>query len=249
MTLLISYQIIQNLSLHYKILYFPNEEVLGQRISPTGRNAEVVGVIGDVRHQHPVQPLEPALYLPISQEMFNPMCLVVRTAGDPLLSAAAVRNAVWAEDPNQPLEDLASMEQIVAQATADTRFYSLTLGAFALLALLLGALGLYGVMAHAVAHRTHEIGIRLALGAAPRNVLWMVVRQGMTLAFIGVGLGLAVALAVTRLLKTLLFNVGTTDLGTYVGLAAMLVLVAFIASYLPARKATQVDPLTALRHE
>ncbi|MGH9839039.1 MAG: ABC transporter permease [Blastocatellia bacterium] len=229
--------------------YFPNEEPLGQRLDPSDWNAEIVGVIADVRHQPPSQPLEPALYLSFSQEIWNPMCLVVRTVGDPLQMAPAVRRAVWAEDKDQPVEETATMEQITAAAVSDSRFYSITLGAFALIALLLGATGIYGVLSHAVAGRTHEIGIRMALGAEGRDVLRLVLAQGMKPALLGVAIGLIAALGLTRLMKSLLFGVSATDSLTFAAIVVLLSFVALLSCWIPARRATKVDPMIALRRE
>jgi putative ABC transport system permease protein len=173
----------------------------------------------------------------------------VRAAGDPLALVAPVQQAVWAEAKDQPLEYIATMERIVAVATAETRFYSWMLGVFALLALTLGAMGIYGVMSYSVAQRTHELGVRLALGAQSGDVLRLVVRQGMRLTLLGLVLGLAASLAVTRLLAGLLFGVSATDPLTFVSIAVLLALVALAACWIPARRATKVDPLVALRSE
>ncbi len=229
--------------------YFPNAEPLGQRLDPSDAKAEIVGVVADVRHKRPDQPLEPALYLSLSQESFNPMSLVVRTAGDPLQLAAAVRRAVWAEDKDQPLEEIATMEQIAAAAISDSRFYSITLGAFALIALLLGATGIYGVISYSVAIRTHEIGIRMALGAERLDVLRLILTQGMKLALLGIGIGIIAALGLTRLMKSLLFGVSAVDPVTFAAIAMLLTFVALLACSIPARRAAKVDPMIALRTE
>jgi len=230
--------------------FFPNEEPLGQRLDPSDWNAEIVGVITDVRHKSPNHPLQPAYYVPLSQSMgFRPVSLVVRTAGDPSQLAPAMRHAVWAEDKDQPLEEIATMEQITADTIADSKFISITLAAFALIAMLLGAMGIYGVISYSVTQRSHEIGIRLALGAQTRAVQWLIIRQGMALVALGVGLGLAGALALTRLLEKLLFSVEPTDPLTFAFVPLLLSGVALAACYLPARRATRVDPLVALRDE
>jgi len=228
--------------------FFPNEEPLGQRLDPSDWNAEIVGVIADVRHKRPEQAVEPALYFPLSQEMWvRPVSLVVRTAGDPLQFAPAIRHAVWAEDKDQPLEEIATMEQITAAAIADSRFISVTLGAFALIALLLGATGIYGVISYTVAQRTQEIGVRMALGAQRGDVLRLVVKQGMLLALAGVGIGLLASFGLTRLVSGLLFGVSATDPLTFVTIALLLMFVAALACWIPARRATKVDPMVALR--
>ncbi len=229
--------------------FFPNEEPLGQRLDPSDWNAELIGVVADVRYKKPGKPLEPAFYMPFSQESFNPMCLVVRTERDPLQLAPAVRRAVWAEDKDQPLEEVATMEQILAASLSDSRFISVTLGAFALIALLLGATGIYGVISYTVAQRTHEIGVRMALGAQRGDVLGLVIKQGMSLALAGVGIGLLASFGLTRLVSGLLFGVSATDPLTFVTIAMLLMFVAALACWIPARRATKVDPMIALRCE
>ncbi len=230
--------------------YFPNEEPLGQRlITHSNAESEIVGVVADVRYQRPDLPLEPAWYVPLSQVRLNQICLVVRTAGDPLHLAPAVRRAVWAEDKDQPLEEIATMEQITADAISDSRFYSITLGAFALIALLLGATGIYGVISYSVARRTHEIGVRMALGAERLDVLQLVLAEGMKLVLLGVGIGVIAALGLTRLMKSLLFGVSATDPLTFVAIALLLTSVALIACWIPAQRAAKVDPMVAIRYE
>ncbi len=177
------------------------------------------------------------------------MCLVVRTAGDPAQLAPAVRRAVRAEDKDQPLEEIATMEQITAAAISDSRFISITLGAFALMALLLGATGLYSVISYSVLRRTQEIGVRVSLGAERLDVLRLVLAQGMKLTLLGVAVGLIAALGLTRLMKSLLFGVSATDPLTFVAIAILLTAVALLAAFVPARRATQVDPMVALRCE
>jgi predicted permease len=228
--------------------FFPNEEPLGQRLDPSGWNAEIIGVIADVRHKSPNQPLKPAYYAPLSQSTgFRPISLVIRMAGDPSQLGPAVRNAVWAEDKDLPLEEVATMEQITANALSDSRFISVTLGVFALIALLLGATGIYGVISYSVAERTREIGVRMALGAQRPDVLRLVLAQGMKLALIGVALGLIASFGLTRLMKSLLFEVSATDPLTFTAISILLVFVAALACWIPARRATKVDPLIALR--
>jgi putative ABC transport system permease protein len=175
--------------------------------------------------------------------------LIVRTSVRPEALADAVRKTVWSLDPDQPILQLGTMQARLDEFYAPRRFNMLLFGVFALVALLLAAVGIYGVLAYAVTQRTHEIGIRLALGAKTRDVLWLIVRQGMALTLIGVALGLGAALALTRVIQNLLFGVSATDPATFVGIALLLVSVAFVASFIPARRATKVDPLVALRHE
>jgi putative ABC transport system permease protein len=174
---------------------------------------------------------------------------VVRTRGDAASLAAQVREAVWAVDKDQPVSNIRTMDQVLAAAISRERFQMLLLSLFAALALVLACVGLYGVISYAVAQRTHEIGVRMALGAQPRDVLALVVRQGMALTFAGLLLGIVGGLAVTRVMNDLLFGVTTTDAVTFMSVAGLLVVVAFLACYVPARRATKVDPLIALRYE
>ncbi|MGH9851958.1 MAG: ADOP family duplicated permease, partial [Blastocatellia bacterium] len=175
--------------------------------------------------------------------------LMVRTSVRPEALADAVRKTVWSLDPDQPILQLGTMQARLDQVYAPRRFNLLLFGVFALVALLLAAVGIYGVLGYSVAQRTHEIGIRLALGAQTRDVLWLIVRQGLALTLIGVALGLGGALALTRVLQNLLYGVSATDPATFAGIALLLISVACVASFIPARRATKVDPLTALRHE
>jgi putative ABC transport system permease protein len=177
------------------------------------------------------------------------MFLAVRTSGDPTSLTNPVRSAIWSVDPEQPVSQINAMESLVSNSVAQARFNTLLLGLFASIAMILAAVGVYGVMNYTVSQRTHEIGIRMALGAARRDILSLVLRQGITLAASGVGIGLAGAYLVTRLMESLLFGVSATDFTTFAGVAFLLVLVAVLASYIPARRATRVDPIVALRYE
>jgi putative ABC transport system permease protein len=163
--------------------------------------------------------------------------------------SAAIRDRARAPDPGEPVYQVVAMNERLSDSFAPRRFQMVLFGAFAALALAIAAVGIYGVVSYAVSRRTHEIGIRMALGATPRDALKLVIRQGMLLALIGVGLGLAGALALTRVMRGLLFNMSATDPATFVGVALLLVAVALIASYIPARRATKVDPLQSLRQE
>jgi len=175
--------------------------------------------------------------------------LMVRTSVPPEAMADAVRKTVWSLDPDQPILQLGTMQGRLDEIYAPRRFNMLLFGVFALVALLLASVGIYGVLAYAVTQRTHEIGIRLALGAKTRDVLWLIVRQGLALTLIGVALGLGAALALTRVIQNLLYDVRATDPVTFAGIALLLLGVACVASFIPARRATKVDPLVALRHE
>ncbi|HKG21754.1 MAG TPA: FtsX-like permease family protein, partial [Blastocatellia bacterium] len=188
-------------------------------------------------------------YCYVQPAFFVPSYLVVRTDVEPLSLAAAVREAVWGIDKDQPVSNVRTMKEVLSESIARQRFSMLLLGIFALLALVLAAVGIYGVMSYSAAQRTREIGIRMALGAQSRDVLRLAIGQGMRLALVGVAVGLIGALALTRLIESLLFGVSTTDPATFAVITILLVAVALLACYIPARRATRVDPLVALRYE
>jgi putative ABC transport system permease protein len=235
--------------------YFPNEDPLGQRIrwarNPQVEWITIVGVVGDVKHFGLDLPEEPGLYSPYTQAppWKRWTSLVVRTQSDPTSMAGAVKQQVWKIDPQLPLTKVETMDEVASGSFAARRFNMSLLVIFAGLALVLAAVGIYGVMSYAVTQRTQEIGIRMALGARAVDVLRLIIRNGMTLISIGVVLGLAGAFALTRLLATLLFGVGPTDKLTFATVCAVLIFVALLACYIPARRATKVDPLVALRYE
>jgi predicted permease len=228
--------------------YFSGEDPLGKRILFESSTYTIVGVVGDVKRLSLEAEAPPEIYEPYTKEGVHPgfIILAVRTAGDPLDLLAAVRQRIH---ELEPLSDVGTVGQELAGTLAPRRFQVLLSGVSAAVALVLAAVGVYGVIAYSVSRRTHEIGIRVALGARPRDVLLMVVRQGMTLALVGVFIGLAVALAVTRVLKGLLFELSVTDPPTFTLIAALMLGVTFLACYLPARRATHLDPLVALRYE
>jgi putative ABC transport system permease protein len=228
---------------------FPNEEPLGQRLltSPTDPPREIIGIVGDVSHRGLNLQKRATMYLPIHATIWKN--LVIRTTADPLSLASAVRREIKALDPELALANVKPLEQLVYESVAEPRYRTTLLGLFAAVALLLAAIGLYGVLAYAVTNRTHEIGIRMALGAQARDVLRLVIGHGIKLALIGVVLGLGAALALTQLMKTLLFDVSATDPLTFVVIALLLALVALVACWIPARRATKVDPMIALRCE
>jgi putative ABC transport system permease protein len=228
--------------------FWPNGDALGGGISwsPDGPWAEVVGIVATAQIKDLTEPSKGTFYLPAYVGIST---LVVRTSGDPRLLAGALRDQVLAVDPSQPVFDVKTMDERIAVTLETRRFAVVLLGIFGGLALLLAAIGLYGVLAFAVSQRTREIGIHMALGARTRDVLLMVIRQGMSLVLIGVVLGVAGAYAVTRTMRSLLFEVGTTDPLTFALVSLLLAFVGFVACYLPARRATKVDPLVALRYE
>jgi putative ABC transport system permease protein len=235
--------------------YWPNESPLGKRIrlGPTGDNGPwltIVGVVGSVQHNR-LDEVTPGrlIYVPVLQSPVGYMSLLVRSPGPPESMIAAVKAQVKEVDVNLPITHVSTMREIVAESIWQPRLYAILFVLFALVALLLAAVGIYGVISYAVTARTNEIGIRMALGAERRHVLRLVVGQGMVLVLGGVGSGLAGALLLTRLMKTLLFGVSVTDSLTFAGVALLLFSVALLACYLPARKAARVDPLVALRHD
>jgi putative ABC transport system permease protein len=240
--------------------FFPNADPIGKRLRIGGDRAplrSIVGVFKHMKHYGPDEEGRVEIYTPYKQipaDSFaaanRGLWLAVKTANDdPTSLAPAIRNEVSQIDRDQPISNIGTMEQIVAATVAPQKFATWLLAVFAATAMLLAAIGIYGVMAYSVTQRTHEIGIRMALGAGRRDVLRMVVLQGMRLAFIGVAIGLAGAFALTRLMASLLYGVSATDPLTYGGVSVMLAMVALLACLIPARKATRVDPMIALRYE
>jgi putative ABC transport system permease protein len=233
----------------------PDESPLGKRLTPgTPENpddwCQVVGVARDVRQFDLAAEPRAQMYLSNAQaSFFPPRHLVVKTDADPLTLAPAVRKAVWEVDRDQPVSNVRTMEDVLSESLARQRFSTMLLGIFAGVALVLAAVGIYGVMSYSMAQRTREIGIRMALGAQKRDVLRLAVGQGLKLVSIGVLIGLAGALALTRVMTSLLFGVSATDPTTLVTISLVIVCVALLASYIPARRATKVDPLIALRYE
>jgi putative ABC transport system permease protein len=228
---------------------FPNEEALGKRLITGMRSEpyEIIGIVGDIYHQSLAGQPNPTMYFPTRQT--GRENLVIRTQGDPLNIVGSVRREVKALDPDQPIAAVRPMTVWVNSSVATPRYRTTLLALFAALAMILAATGIYGVMSYSVAQRTHEIGVRMALGARRLDVLKLVVRQGMLLAVIGVVVGLGGAYALTRVMSTLLFGVTAKDPLTFGVVAALLIAVAFLACFVPARRATKVDPLTALRYE
>jgi putative ABC transport system permease protein len=234
--------------------FFPGQDPIGHRInhSPADKPAvwrEIVGVVGDVRHFGLDAEARPEFYEPQLQAPSLGTSIVVRSNSDLTGLAAAVRREVLAMDKDLPVYHLKTMQELISDAVAQPRFRTLLLLIFAAVALLLSGLGLYGVMSYWVTQRTREIGVRMALGAQPGDVLRLVVGQGMALAGLGVCLGLAAAFALTRLIHSLLFAVSATDPLTFTAVPLVLCVVAFLASYIPARRATRIDPMIALRYE
>jgi len=235
--------------------FFPNGDAIGKRIRLGKLTSDfpwatVVGIVGDVRGFALDEPPEPTMYWPVAQIRATPsLAIVVRTESDPAALAPSARDAIAEIDGAQPIYDVQPLDQLVAKSLGQRRFTLMLMVLFGVIALVLSAIGIYGVMAFAVTQRTQEIGIRMALGASAIDVLKMVVGSGMFLAAIGVAAGLIGAFALTRLMASLLFGVSPTDLVTFGLVTAGLLMVALLACYIPARRATKVDPLVALRYE
>jgi putative ABC transport system permease protein len=211
--------------------------------------SEIIGVVGDVRQIGLDTPAEPTVYWPHPELVLSELTFVVRTANEPLALVSAVRNELQQMDPEQPMAAVSTMDQLLAGTLSRSRFTMLVLGVFAAVALLLACVGIYGVIAYSVTQRTQEFGIRMALGANRRDVFRLVLSQGARLTLLGIGLGIVAALIVTRLMATLLFGISATDPMTFTAVALLLALVALAACYMPARRATRVDPIVALRYE
>jgi putative ABC transport system permease protein len=235
-------------------LAWPGEDPIGKRFTAgnatrVGGAVTVVGVVGGVRHVTLDASPGPEMYRTMSQTAAGAMTLTVRTAGDPMAIAAIARQTVREVDADVPISDVRSLEQVMSASVARPRLIMALLLVFASVGVVLGAVGVYGVIAYAVGERRREIGVRIALGAEPRSVAGSVVLRGVRYAAIGVAIGLVAAFAVTRLMRTLVFGVSTTDPATFVGLSLFLIAVAAVASYLPARQAARTDPMVALRSD
>jgi putative ABC transport system permease protein len=234
--------------------YWPNEDALGKRIKLGSLDSHVpwltvAGIAEDVREFDPITRPLPTLYLPAPQSQRSLEYLVVRASQDPLSLAPAVRNSIWEIDKYLPVSLVRSMESVQGASTATHQFNAILMSLFACLGLVLATTGVYGVTAYSVSQRTHEIGVRMALGARGRDILMLVIRQGLAPLLIGIATGLAGAGVATRLLKTLLFEISATDPVTFASTPLLLAAVALLACWIPARRATKVDPLTALRHD
>lgn len=211
--------------------------------------SDIIGVVGDVRQIGLATPAQPTVYWPYPELVYNEMAILVRTANDPLASVSAARSELRQMDAELPMAGIATMDQLLAGSVSRSRFTMLLLGIFAAIALVLASVGVYGLVAYTVAQRTREFGVRMALGANRRDVLRLVLSQGARLTLFGIGLGVAASLAATRVLAILLYGTSATDLPTFTAVALLLALVALAACYIPARRATRVDPIVALRYE
>ncbi|MFP5263120.1 MAG: ABC transporter permease [Blastocatellia bacterium] len=232
--------------------FFPGEEAVGKGLKITYGKPDtrrIIGVIKDVKHRALESESQEEIYVPYSQNPWSFMTVVARTDSDAKDMAAALKSEVWAIDRDQPIDSIKTAEQMIGDSVSRPRFYARLLGLFAGLAMVLAAVGIYGVISYSVTQRTHEIGIRMALGARQGEVLRMVVRQGLMLTLLGVVIGLAASLALTRLMSNLLYGVSVTDPATFLIVSLLLMCIAAMASYIPARRAAKVDPLEALRYE
>jgi putative ABC transport system permease protein len=232
--------------------FFPNGDAIGKRINVnTGpeRYREIVGIVGDVKQNGLTKETRPHVYEPFAQAPNQFMTLVVRYTSDPASLVPAIRGKVLAIDSELPLQRVTGLDRVISNSIRQQRFTSLVLAVFAGVALLLATAGLYGVISYSVAQRTHELGIRVALGAQVKDVMQLVLRQGLTFVLVGEGIGIVGAFALTRLLGGLLFGVTPTDATTFIAVTAGLTMIALFACYVPARRATRVDPLVALRYE
>ncbi|MGH9453962.1 MAG: FtsX-like permease family protein, partial [Terriglobia bacterium] len=229
--------------------YWPHQDTIGKRVRTRGEWRTVVGVARNSDYVDLNEPARAFFFLPILQD-YTPLGTVyVRVRGNPLAAAPGVEKAIQQLNPEVPVFDITTLESRVLLNITSQRLAATFAGGFGILALVLAAVGIYGVLAYTTRQRTHEIGVRMAFGAKPRDIFGLVLRQGSTLAFLGLGIGLIASLAVTRALSSQLFGITATDPLTFVGVAILLTMVSLLACYIPARRATQVDPMVALRNE
>jgi putative ABC transport system permease protein len=241
--------------------YFPGENPIGKRFSPDVQprlKLEIIGIVGNVKNQGPDgrSPVQPQFYFNLNQLpeqsflfVVRQLNLVVRAEGDPLNLASSIRRQVTSLDKDQPVFNIRTMEDRISDTIGVQRLSMLLLSSFAFVALVLAAVGIYGIMAYSVSQRKHDIGIRMALGAQVADILKLVIAQGMSLALIGLGVGLAAAFALTRVMSTLLYGVSATDSVIFIGISLLIIVVALAAIFIPARRATKVDPIVTLRYE
>ena len=221
----------------------------GSSVQFKPQELEIVGIVGDIRQLGLDVPPYPELFMPYAQWPSSEMSLVLRTASEPSSLIPSAKKEIWRVDPDQPVTDIKTMDELVSTEAAGRRFVLQLIGVFAAIALVLAAVGIYGVVSYGTRQRTHEIGIRMALGARGRQILWLIAGQNAKWLLIGITAGVASALALTRLLAAYLYAVRPTDPLTFVAVALLLLAVALLAVYIPARRATKVDPMVALRYE
>jgi putative ABC transport system permease protein len=229
--------------------HFPKADPLGKRLLVGRTTREIVGVVGNVRHESPEGEEAEKLYVPLAQSPRTTLLLMARTATEPESLAVSIQQTVWRQDPDAAVSNVATMETALGESVARPRFNASLFGLFAVVALILAAIGLFGVMSYTVTQSTREIGVRMALGAQTRDVLKLVVGQGLALTIAGLVLGLIGAWGLTRLMKNLLYGVTATDPLTFICVSILLVFIALLACYIPARRATKVDPMVALRRD
>jgi len=230
--------------------YWPGLDPIGRHISIDGvRQIAIVGIVGDVHHASLAANPRPTFYVPYRQDPWPAMTFALRTAAAPATITASVREAVWRVDKDQPVGAILTMDQRLSNSLSGQRFNATLLVVFGIVAVALAAIGLYGVLTFIVAQRRREIGVRMALGATARDVINDVMGQGLRLAALGVVVGRALSAVATRLLRTLLFGTSPTDVATFASVAAVLLLIAAVASAVPALRASRVDPLIALRDD
>jgi putative ABC transport system permease protein len=233
--------------------FWPQENPLGKRVTMKDwgppLTGEIVGIVGDVKTNGLDAAVGPMIYWPYFQFTLIFNTIVVRSDGNPGQLVLALKGAIWSVDKDQPISKIETMDELLSASLAQRRLYLVLLGFFSIAALLLAALGIYGMVSYSVSQRAHEIGIRMAVGAERRDVLRLVLGEGGKIALVGIGIGVATALALTRLMSSLLFGVSATDPETFLYVAVLLALIAMAACCIPARRATRVDPMVALRHE
>jgi len=229
--------------------WFPGERPVGRHVMFGPRRVEIIGVVNDIRQRSMSTEAEPTMYVHVHQNGRVRMNLMVRTRGEPLAMTGALREAVWSVDRQQPITSVFTFDEAMRDSLARPRLLTVLLGIFGMLGLLLGAVGLYGVLAYVVNQRQRDIGVRLALGARPGTVLQMIVRRGLVLALAGVAVGFAGSLALGRVLSTVLYDVQPGDPLTLMAVTTILLAVAAFASWIPARRAARVDPVVTLREE
>jgi putative ABC transport system permease protein len=232
---------------------FPGQDALGQRVTiemkDDNQPSEIIGIVGDNKHKGLDAEVEPMAFWPHAELVYSSMTIAIRTRGESTNVAAAARDVIHRLDPDQPIGQVITMNSLMARSFARSRFNSLLLAIFSVVALVMAAVGIYGVMSYSVLQRTHEIGVRMALGAQRTDVLKLILRQGILLAITGVAVGLAGSFGLTRVISSLLFDVAATDKTTFAAVSLGLFAITFVASYIPAWRATRVDPLVALRYE